>query len=82
MDPPEKHPASVLVVDDEAIILTGVMLELEVAGFAVIGASDAQEALRAFERHPEVTAVFTDINMPGPQNGLWLAHASASCGPA
>jgi CheY-like chemotaxis protein len=75
MDPHKKHSASVLVAEDEAIILAGVTLELEAAGFAVTGASDAQEALKAFEHHPEVTVVFSDINMPGLHNGLWLAHA-------
>jgi CheY-like chemotaxis protein len=65
---------SVLVAEDEPIILAGVVLELEAAGFAVISAHDAQDALRKFEDHPEVTALFADIRMPGPLDGLSLAN--------
>ncbi len=38
----------------------------------MIEAADAEEALQAFEDHPEVEAVFTDRNMPGPFDGLSL----------
>ena len=44
------------------------------AGCSVIEAADGEEALRVFEAHSDVTTVFTDINMPGPFNGLSLAH--------
>jgi CheY-like chemotaxis protein len=64
----------VLVAEDEPIILAGVVLELEAAGFAVISANTAQDALQKFEDHPEVTAVFADIRMPGPLDGLSLAN--------
>jgi DNA-binding NtrC family response regulator len=77
-----KNNQAVLVAEDEGIILAGVICELEAAGFAVIAASDAQEALREFKQHPEVTAVFTDINMPGPFDGLSLAHMIARLRPS
>ena len=37
-------------------------------------AADADEALHVLEEHPSIGLVFTDVNMPGPMNGLGLAH--------
>ena len=69
-----KKTALILVVEDEAIVRVCTAALLEDAGCKVIEAGDAEEALRAFETHAQVTTVFTDINMPGPINGLALAH--------
>jgi len=66
------HQLSVLVVEDEALVRGCIAFELERAGYAVIEAGDAEEALRAFEEHPEVDAVFSDRNMPGRFDGLTL----------
>lgn len=63
----------VLVVEDEPFVrLLGADL-LEEAGFDVLQAANADEALRLLENHPEVSAVFSDIEMPGSLNGLGLA---------
>jgi CheY-like chemotaxis protein len=67
------HPV-VLVVEDEAMVRTCIAVQLEDAGFAVIEAANAEEALRQFERDDRVTTVFTDINMPGRFDGLALAR--------
>ena len=67
-------PLSVLVAEDDSLILAVVVLELEAAGFAVISACDAQDALQKFEDHPEIIVVFSDIRMPGPLDGLSLAN--------
>jgi CheY-like chemotaxis protein len=69
-----KNAVLILVVEDEALVRFCTSALLEDAGCSVIEAGDAEEALRAFETHPRVTTVFTDINMPGPINGLALAH--------
>ena len=37
-------------------------------------AGDAAEALRLLETHPEVSAVFSDVEMPGSLDGLELAQ--------
>jgi two-component system, response regulator PdtaR len=64
----------VLVVEDEPFVrVLGVDL-LEEAGFAVLEACNADEALSLLEAHPEVRAVFSDIDMPGSLNGLELAR--------
>lgn len=47
---------------------------LEDAGFSVIEAGDATTALDHLTRHPQVTLLFTDIEMPGPMNGIELAQ--------
>ncbi|AXJ94585.1 MULTISPECIES: response regulator [unclassified Sphingomonas] len=64
----------ILVVDDQALLRVHANLALEEAGFAVLEASDAQEALDLLEREPKVVAVFTDVRMPGDVDGLALAH--------
>lgn len=64
----------VLVVDDEPLIRMYAVDVLEDAGFTVIEAEDAQDALAALDRHPDIRVLFTDINMPGPFDGLDLAR--------
>jgi CheY-like chemotaxis protein len=44
------------------------------AGYTVIEAADAAEALSALETGPKVSLLFTDINMPGQMDGLALAR--------
>ena len=46
---------------------------LEERGFAILEASDAQEALEILERTPSIALIFTDINMPGKTDRLDLA---------
>ena len=76
-----KNPSSVLVVEDEVFICACTVLELQDAGFTVIATHTAPEALEAFLSHPEVTAVFTDVNMPGAFDGLSLARQIAKLRP-
>lgn len=66
--------ATVLVVDDEALIRMYAVDILQDAGFATIEAGDAEEALSLLAAHPEVSVLFTDINMPGSCDGLELAR--------
>lgn len=64
----------VLVVEDEPFVcLMGVDL-LKEAGFDVLQAGNADEALRLLETHPEVRVVFSDVEMPGSLDGLGLAQ--------
>lgn len=39
----------------------------------MIEARDADEAIRLLEAYPEISIVFTDIEMPGSMNGIKLA---------
>jgi CheY-like chemotaxis protein len=63
----------VLIVDDEHLIrLVGCDM-LEQGGYRVLEAADAAGALQCLEDGAEVLVLFTDINMPGPLDGLDLA---------
>jgi CheY-like chemotaxis protein len=48
---------------------------IEDAGFAVIEAANADEAIVILEARLDITVVFTDIQMPGSMDGLKLAAA-------
>lgn len=64
---------TVLVVEDETLIRLDIVWALEDAGFEVLEASNVAEAVAAFTEHPEIRAVFTDVDMPGSMDGLKLA---------
>lgn len=66
---------TVLVVEDEALLLLVIADELRDAGFIVIEASNADQAIRELENHPEINMLFTDIDMPGSMDGLRLSAA-------
>jgi CheY-like chemotaxis protein len=63
----------VLIVEDEAIIRMGAVALIEDLGCEFFAASSADEAIALLERHPEITIVFTDIQMAGSMDGLELA---------
>lgn len=65
----------ILLVEDEPLIRELSTVVLEEAGFHVVAAEDAQTALQLLETglHPKV--LFTDVQMPGPIDGVQLAHA-------
>jgi CheY-like chemotaxis protein len=65
----------VLVVEDETLIRELVADELEVAGYTVVIANDADQAVAILEARQDIRLVFTDINMPGSMDGLKLAAA-------
>ncbi|TWF43316.1 response regulator [Neorhizobium alkalisoli] len=62
-----------LVVDDEPLLRLSISAELEDEGFVVLEAGSADDAIRIIERHPEVSLVFTDVDMPGTMDGIRLA---------
>ena len=64
----------VLVVDDEPLIRINAVDMLADAGWLAFEAGDAAEALELLAAHPEITVLFTDINMPGEMDGLELAR--------
>ena len=66
--------ASILVVDDEALIRMATMSIVEDAGYSVVEAANADEAIIMLERCPGIAAVLTDINMPGTMDGLELSR--------
>ena len=66
---------AVLIVEDEPLVRMGAVNIIEDAGFEVIEAASADEAMRILECRSDIRVVFTDIHMPGSMDGLKLAHA-------
>jgi CheY-like chemotaxis protein len=66
---------AVLVVEDESLVRLGAVTIIEDAGFEVIEAASADEAIGILECRSDIRVVFTDIHMPGSMDGLKLAHA-------
>lgn len=71
------HPRRqiVLVVEDEALVRMVTVEIVELAGYDVIEAADADEAVAILEARSDVVLVVTDVDMPGSMDGLKLAHA-------
>ncbi|UAK25250.1 response regulator [Sphingomonas nostoxanthinifaciens] len=63
----------VLLVEDETIVRLIGSDALSDAGYEVVEAGSADEAIRILEAIGEVQVLFTDIRMPGSMNGLELA---------
>lgn len=69
-----QRQATVLIVDDEHLIRILGCDTLEQGGYQVLEAANAAEALQCLEHGAEVLVLFTDVNMPGPLDGLGLAR--------
>jgi len=65
----------VLIVEDESLVRMTAVDMIEEAGFDVLEATNADEAILLLEARPDITVVFTDIEMPGSMDGLRLAQA-------
>ena len=68
----------ILVVEDEPLLRWNAVEAIEEAGFDVIEAADATEAISVLEDRLDIRVVFTDIQMPGSMDGLRLAHLISS----
>jgi CheY-like chemotaxis protein len=71
----EAKRAVVLIVEDELVIRLNAVEMIEEAGFEVVEAASADEAIAILESRLDITVVFTDIQMPGSMDGLKLAAA-------
>lgn len=69
----ETNGPTILVVEDEALIRMISADILTEAGFHVLEAQNADEAIAIMEAADHVELVFTDIRMPGRMDGLELA---------
>ena len=65
---------TVLVVEDEPLLRMFAADILADAGYAVIEAGTAEEALQLIATGPPLVAVMTDVEMPGQIDGLELAR--------
>ena len=65
----------VLVVEDEFLLRMDAADMIQEAGFDVVEAANADQAIEILEARRDITVVFTDIQMPGSMDGLKLAQA-------
>jgi DNA-binding NtrC family response regulator len=65
--------ATVLIVEDEALIRAAIADMLQDRGFKVLEAANANEAIEIIEEaNIEIDLVFTDVRMPGGMDGFGL----------
>jgi CheY-like chemotaxis protein len=69
--------ALIVVVDDDIFERMGASGMFVDAGYRVLEAGDADEALRFFETNADIRLLFTDVSMPGSMSGSDLAHRVA-----
>jgi CheY-like chemotaxis protein len=63
-------------VEDDILVRMTLTDGLEDAGFSVVEAGDAQEALSLLASRSDILALMTDINLPGGADGFTLARAA------
>jgi CheY-like chemotaxis protein len=67
------RPTALVVEDEELIRMLAVDGFLD-AGFVVLEAEHAAEALQIVDVEKDIHVLFTDVNMPGEMNGIDLAE--------
>jgi len=77
----EPHSIRVLYVEDDEIIRSVACEALRDTGFEVIQAKSADEAILLLNEPNPVSALVTDIRLPGTMDGIDLAHATRKAYP-
>src|ERR1700716_552467 len=78
----ESRRPVVLIVEDEFLLRMDAVYMIASAGFEVVEATTADQAIEILESRPDITVIFTDIQMPGSMDGLKLARAVRGRWPA
>lgn len=63
----------VLVVEDDFLLRMDAVDIVRTAGYLVVEAGNADEAIAILELRPDIHVVFTDVQIPGSMDGLKLA---------
>jgi CheY-like chemotaxis protein len=71
-----------VVVDDDVFERMGASSMFQDAGYRVLEADSADEALLFFEANADIRLLFTDVSMPGSMSGSDLAHRVAERWPS
>ena len=69
----EQRSGTILVVEDNELLLASVATMLRDQGYHVLTATDAGTAFELLESEPDVKLLFTDVMLPGGVNGRQLA---------
>src|ERR1700730_12746736 len=64
----------ILIVEDDFFLRMNAAEMIQDAGFDIVEAGDADEAIAILEARPDIHVVFTDIQRPGAMAGLKLAR--------
>ncbi|MGB3199950.1 MAG: PAS domain-containing protein, partial [Nodosilinea sp.] len=72
---------TILVVEDNDLLLTHVERQLTSLGYRVLTAQAGGHALQTLYREPDIDLLFTDVMMPGGMNGPQLAEAARALRP-
>jgi signal transduction histidine kinase len=67
---------TILVVEDDNLVRTFVVAQIESLGYVTLAAVNAAEALVFIDSPQKIDLLFTDMIMPGPLNGRKLADAA------
>ena len=71
---PHLKPATVLIVENEALVRLELADWLSKSGIAVFAATNADEAIVLLDAHPGIEILLTNIKMPGSMDGVRLSH--------
>ncbi len=64
---------TILVVEDDELVRSYVLMQLQSLGYTTLSARDAASALGLVEKNAAFDLIFTDVIMPGGMNGRQLA---------
>ena len=82
VDPRERGPSKILVVDDEpdveALVRARFRQQIRKNIYQFVFASDGQAALEKLREHADIDVVLSDINMPGMDGLTFLSRVSES----
>jgi two-component system, response regulator PdtaR len=65
----------ILIVEEEFLIRMHAAQMITEAGYDVVEAKNADDAIVILETRRDIRVVFTDLQIPGSMDGLKLAHA-------
>jgi CheY-like chemotaxis protein len=71
--PPRARAQTILVVEDNDLLLTSVATMLREQGYQVLTAPNSVTALELLDAEQEVHLLFTDVGLPGGMDGRQLA---------
>lgn len=72
----------ILIVEDDVLVRTFVITQVQSLGYRVLAAGDGSEAMTIIDGTERIDLLFTDVVMPGPLNGRQLAIAALSRRPS
>jgi DNA-binding NtrC family response regulator len=78
---PAPQSRTVLVVDDDVLVRVAICENLRDAGFQVLEATSAHDALGVMLADMPIDVLLTDLQMPGAMDGFGLALAARGAAP-